>query len=105
MTRRGLRRHAAPPSHASHDRRSTDEVLAITSPRTSPAEHKAVAELRAAGLVEEVFLKADATGPVLLTDTTAAEAHERLKAPPFGQEDLVAFDYIELSELARDDHR
>jgi len=71
-----------------------------------PAEQKAVAELRAAGLVEEVFLKADATGPVLLlTDATAAEAHERLKALPFVQEDLVAFDYIELSGLPRGDHR
>lgn len=65
-----------------------------------PAERKRVAELRAEGFLEEVFLRADATGPVLLlNDTTAADAHERLKTLPFVEEDLVAFDYIELTGL------
>jgi hypothetical protein len=36
---------------------------------------------------------------LLLNDTTAAEAQERLKTLPFVEEDLVAFDYIELSGL------
>jgi len=48
------------------------------------AEGRRVAELRAAGLIRDVFLKADRSGPILLlNDTTAAEAPGRLASLPF----------------------
>ncbi len=63
------------------------------------AEGRAVAGLRAEGLIRDVFLKADRTGPILLlNDTTAAEAPGRLATLPFIEHDLVTFDYIELDD-------
>jgi hypothetical protein len=63
------------------------------------AEGRAVAELRAAGLIRDVFLKADRSGPILLlNDTTAAEAPGRLAGLPFIEHELVTFDYIELDD-------
>jgi hypothetical protein len=63
------------------------------------AEGRAVAELRADGLIRDVFLKADRSGPILLlNDTTAAEAPTRLAALPFIKHNLVTFDYIELDD-------
>ena len=63
------------------------------------AEGRAVAGLRADGLLRDVFLKADRSGPVLLlNDTTAAEAPGRLATLPFIKHELVTFDYIELDE-------
>jgi hypothetical protein len=63
------------------------------------AEGRAVAGLRADGLLRDVFLKADRSGPVLLlNDTTAAEAPGRLATLPFIEHELVTFDYIELDE-------
>lgn len=65
------------------------------------AERKRVAELRDEGLIRDVFLKADRTGPILiLDDVSAAEAEERLKELPFVEEDLVTFEYVELMTLA-----
>jgi len=63
------------------------------------AEGRRVAELRADGLIRDVFLKADRSGPVLLLeDTSAAEAPDRLASLPFLEHDLVTFDYIELDD-------
>ena len=60
-----------------------------------------VAELRAEGLVREVFLKADRTGPILLlNDIGAAEARDRLASLPFVEHELVTFDYIELNDAS-----
>ena len=65
-----------------------------------PAEGQAVAELRSEGLIRDVFLKADRTGPILiLNDTNADEAAEKLKTLPFVEHDLVTFDYVELTDL------
>ena len=63
------------------------------------AEGRAVAELRAEGLIRDVFLKADRTGPILLlNNATAEQARERLASLPFIEHDLVTFDYIELDD-------
>ena len=63
------------------------------------AEGRRVAELRADGLIRDVFLKADRSGPVLLlNDTTAGEAPGRLASLPFVEHQLVTFDYIELND-------
>lgn len=61
------------------------------------AEQRRVAELREEGLIRDVFLKADRTGPVLiLDDTDRATAKQRLASLPFVEEHLVAFELIEL---------
>jgi hypothetical protein len=65
------------------------------------AEGRRVTELRADGLIRDVFLKADRTGPILLlNDTTAADAPGRLAGLPFVEHDLVTFDYIELDDTS-----
>lgn len=64
-----------------------------------PAEGEAVAELRKEGLIRDVFLKADRTGPIMiLNDTNAQDAAECLAGLPFVQHDLVTFDFIELDD-------
>lgn len=63
------------------------------------AEGQRVAELRDEGLIRDIFLKADRSGPILvLNDTTAEAARERLASLPFIEHDLVTFDYIELND-------
>jgi hypothetical protein len=63
------------------------------------AEGRAVRELRADGLIRDVFLKTDRSGPILLlNDVTAADAPARLASLPFVEHDLVTFDYIELND-------
>jgi hypothetical protein len=63
------------------------------------AEGRRVAELRAKGLIRDVLLKADRSGPVLvLSDTTAEKAREQLASLPFVEQALVAFEYIELND-------
>lgn len=62
-----------------------------------PAEQEAVARLRQEGVIGEVYLKADRTGPVLiLKDTDRAGAQQQLASLPFVEEHLVAFELIEL---------
>lgn len=64
------------------------------------AEGRKVAELLASGLIRDVFLKADRSGPILvLNDTSAAEASDRLASLPLLEEELVTFDYIELNDI------
>jgi len=64
------------------------------------AEGRRVAELRVEGLIRDVFLKADRSGPVLLLDeTTADRAPGQLATLPFVEHDLVEFEYIELNDL------
>jgi len=56
-----------------------------------------IAKARAEGAVRDVFLKADHSGPVLLLpDTTADEARERMAGLPFIVHDIASFDYVEL---------
>jgi hypothetical protein len=63
------------------------------------AEGRRVAELRNEGLIRDVFLKADRSGPILLlNDTNADGARDRLASLPFAQHGLVTFDYIELDD-------
>jgi hypothetical protein len=65
------------------------------------AEGRAVRELRADGLIRDVFLKTDRSGPILLlNDVTAADAPGRLASLPFVEHDLVTFDYIELNDAS-----
>jgi hypothetical protein len=65
------------------------------------AEGRRVAELRTDGLIRDVFLKADRTGPILLlNDVSAAEAPARLASLPFIEHHLVTFDYIELEDTS-----
>jgi len=64
------------------------------------AEGRRVRELQAVGLIRDVFLKADRSGPILLlNDTTADMAREQLSSLPFVEHDLVGFEYIELNEV------
>jgi len=65
------------------------------------AEGRRVAELRAEGLIRDVFLKADRSGPILLfNDTSARDAEKRLASLPFYRAELVTFDYIELDDAS-----
>ena len=65
------------------------------------AEGRKVAELRGEGLIREVFLKADRSGPILLLDgVSAAEAPDRLASLPFIEHELVTFEYIELDDAS-----
>lgn len=62
-------------------------------------EGQRVAQLRASGLIRDLFLKADRSGPILvLNDVTASEAPDRLASLPFIEHDLVTFHYIELDD-------
>ncbi|HEX4865751.1 MAG TPA: hypothetical protein VFV02_16905 [Acidimicrobiales bacterium] len=65
-----------------------------------PAEGQAVTALRERGVVRDVFLKVDRTGPILIVnDANAEQAAEHLKALPFVEHDLVTFEYVELADL------
>ena len=65
-----------------------------------PAEGQAVELLRKEGVIRDVFLKADRTGPIIIVnDANAEEAQDRLKDLPFLEHDLVTFEYVELTEL------
>lgn len=56
-----------------------------------------IGKARAEGLVQDVFLKADQTGPVLiLADVTADQARERMADLPFIVHDIATFDDIEM---------
>jgi len=56
-----------------------------------------IANAKAEGLVQELFLKADQTGPVLiLAGVTADQAWERMAGLPFIVQDIATFDYIEM---------
>jgi hypothetical protein len=69
-------------------------------------EAEYVAKLREEGLVREVFVKADQTGPILLlNDVSAAEAAERLASLPFITEGLATFDFVELITIAEAQER
>lgn len=71
-----------------------------------PAEADHVRKLREEGLVRDVFVKADATGPILLlNDVDAAQAADRLAALPFITEELATFDYVELITIAEAQER
>ena len=64
------------------------------------AEGKAVTELREQGVIRDVFLKADRSGPILIVnDANAEEAADRLQDLPFLEHDLVTFEYVEIDEL------
>lgn len=65
-----------------------------------PAEGRLVTQLRDQGVIREVYLKADHTGPILIVnDADAEQAAERLKDLPFVEHDLVTFEYVELIDL------
>jgi hypothetical protein len=52
---------------------------------------------RAEGLVQDFFMKADRSGPVLiLADVSADQARERMAGLPFIVHDIATFDYIEM---------
>ena len=65
------------------------------------AEGRQVGVLRAEGLIRDVFLKADRSGPILLlNDTDAHNAEKRLAGLPFIEHELVTFEYIELDDAS-----
>ena len=65
-----------------------------------PAEGKAVEQLRNQGVIRDVFLKADHTGPIIIVnDANAEQAADHLKDLPFVEHDLVTFEYVELADL------
>lgn len=56
-----------------------------------------IAKARAEGLVQDLFIKADRSGPVMiLADVTADEARVRTADLPFIVHDIATFDYIEM---------
>jgi hypothetical protein len=62
------------------------------------AEQQRVAELRAEGVVEQFFLKADRSGSVfILSGDSQAAVQERIDTFPFVQHGLIRFDLIELA--------
>jgi hypothetical protein len=63
------------------------------------AEREGVAELRRQGLIRDLFLKADQSGPVLvLNDTTAERARQKLATLPLVAHNLMTYEYIELDD-------
>lgn len=61
-------------------------------------ENVFIAPLEAEGLVRDIFIKADGSGPVLiLADVTADQARERFAAMPFIVHDIATFDFIEMN--------
>ncbi|MDN3548855.1 hypothetical protein [Mucilaginibacter aquaedulcis] len=53
------------------------------------------------GIIENMFVKPDASGPVfILNVTTVAEAHEILEALPFGQVGMMEFQLIPIGPLS-----
>jgi hypothetical protein len=71
-----------------------------------PAEAEHVNKLREEGLIRDVFLKADRSGPIIfLNDVDASEASERLASLPFITEGLATFDFVELFTLAEAQER
>ena len=71
-----------------------------------PAEAEHVRKLREEGLIRDVFMKADQTGPILLlNDNGAAEAAERLSSLPFITEHLATFEFVELVSFAEAQER
>jgi hypothetical protein len=65
------------------------------------AEQEHVAKLREEGLIRDVFLKADRTGPILvLANVDAEQAEDSLADLPFLTEELVTFDFVELITIA-----
>lgn len=64
------------------------------------AEKARVDELCQEGLIRDLFIKADRSGPILvLNDVDAAEAANRLATLPFLEEGLLTFEYVELVTL------
>jgi hypothetical protein len=71
-----------------------------------PAEAEHVNKLREEGLIRDVFLKADRSGPIIfLNDVDASEASVRLASLPFITEGLATFDFVELFTLAEAQER
>ncbi len=61
-----------------------------------PAEGARMAELVRSGLVQQVFLKADRSGAVLLADGDLDEVREAVDSLPLVREGVTSFELTEL---------
>jgi hypothetical protein len=78
------------------------KVLAISSNAGDPTPHlpdgmRRLAELHAVGVIEQLCLKADRSGAVIMLETESAEEAERqLATLPLVQRGVTSFDVTEL---------
>jgi hypothetical protein len=78
------------------------KVLAISSNVGDPTPHlpdelRRIAELQAVGVIEQLYLKADRSGAVIMLETESAEEAERqLATLPLVQRGVTSFDVTEL---------
>jgi hypothetical protein len=78
------------------------KVLAISSNAGDPTPHipdemRRIAELQAVGVIEQLYLKADRSGAVIMLETESAEEAERqLATLPLVQRGVTSFDVTEL---------
>jgi hypothetical protein len=78
------------------------KVLAISNNTGDPSPHipdemQRIAELQAAGVIEQLNLKADRSGAVVMLETESAEEAERqLATLPLVQSGLTSFEVTEL---------
>ncbi|HTW41044.1 MAG TPA: hypothetical protein VMD79_01870 [Solirubrobacteraceae bacterium] len=80
------------------------KILAIgklTGPDVTPhvpEEQRVVAQWREDGFILDSFLRRDRSGAILLLeDTDAAAAEQRLGKLPFVERDLIEFELVELA--------
>jgi hypothetical protein len=78
------------------------KVLAISNNTGDPTPHipdemQRIAELQAGGVIEQLYLKADRSGAVIMLETESAEEAERqLATLPLVQSGLTRFEVTEL---------
>jgi hypothetical protein len=77
------------------------KVLAVSSNTSDPTPHISdemrIAELQAAGVIEQLYLKADRSGAVIVLETQSGEEAERqLATLPLVQRGVTSFEVTEL---------
>lgn len=78
------------------------KVLAVSSNKGDPAPHisdemRRIAELQGAGVIEQLYLKADRSGAVIMLETENGEEAERqLATLPLVQRGVTSFEVTEL---------
>ena len=82
------------------------KVLAVSSNTGDPTpyipdEMRRIAELQAAGVIEQLYLKADRSGAVIILETESGdEAERQLSTLPLVQRGMTSFEVTELMPAA-----
>lgn len=82
------------------------KVLAVSSNTGDPTpyipdEMRRIAELQATGVIEQLYLKSDRSGAVVILETESGdEAERQLSSLPLVQRGVTSFEVIELVPAA-----